>query len=74
MLCLFSFMNSGHEERIAELAAALAPDCRVSLSSKVLPVIREYVRLSTTALDAYVGPVVSRLLHGTRPQPEGCAG
>ena len=60
MLCLFSFMNSAHEERIAELAGELAPECRVSLSSKVLPVIREYVRLSTTALDAYVGPVVSR--------------
>ena len=31
-----------------------APACRVSLSSRVLPVIREYPRLSTTALDAYV--------------------
>jgi N-methylhydantoinase A len=38
----------------------LLPECRISLSSRVLPVIREYVRLSTTALDAYVGPVVER--------------
>jgi N-methylhydantoinase A len=60
VLCLFSFMNSGHEERIAEIAAEIFPECRVSLSSRVLPVIREYIRLSTTALDAYVGPVVSR--------------
>jgi N-methylhydantoinase A len=60
VLCLFSFMNASHEERIAEIARETFPECRVSLSSRVLPVIREYVRLSTTALDAYVGPVVSR--------------
>jgi N-methylhydantoinase A len=60
VLCLFSFMNASHEQRIAEIAAEQVPECRVSLSSNVLPVIREYVRLSTTALDAFVGPVVSR--------------
>jgi N-methylhydantoinase A len=60
VLCLFSFMNSTHEERIAELVREEAPECRVSLSSRVLPVIREYPRLSTTALDAYVGPVIAR--------------
>lgn len=60
VLCLFSFMNSSHEERIAEIAREVFPECRVSLSSRVLPVIREYIRLSTTALDAYVGPVVAR--------------
>ena len=60
VLCLFSFMNPSHEQRIGEIAADLAPELRISLSSTVLPVIREYIRLSTTALDAYVGPVVSR--------------
>ncbi len=60
VLCLFSFMNPKHEERIAEIVREEIPECRVSLSSRVLPVIREYVRLSTTALDAYVGPVVQR--------------
>jgi N-methylhydantoinase A len=60
VLCLFSFMNPVHEERIAELVREEAPQCRVSLSSRVLPVIREYPRLSTTALDAYVGPVIAR--------------
>lgn len=60
VLCLFSFMNGMHEERIAEIIRESFPECRVSLSSRVLPVIREYVRLSTTALDAYVGPVVAR--------------
>ena len=32
------------------------PNCRVSLSSVVLPTVREYQRISTTVLDAYVGP------------------
>jgi N-methylhydantoinase A len=58
VLCLFSFVNPAHEDRIAEILTAEYPECRVSLSSRVLPVVREYVRLSTTVLDAYVGPVV----------------
>ena len=59
---LFSFMNPSHEQRTAEIIRAEHPDCRVSLSSLVLPVIREYQRLSTTALDAFVGPVVETYL------------
>lgn len=58
VLCLFSYVNPAHEERIAEIVREEHPECRVSISSRVLPVIREYVRLSTTVLDAYVGPVV----------------
>ncbi|TAN20737.1 MAG: hydantoinase/oxoprolinase family protein [Actinomycetota bacterium] len=57
---LFSFANPRHEERTRELINEVFPNCRVSLSSEVLPVIREYPRLSTTVLDAYVGPVVAR--------------
>lgn len=55
---LFSFMNPEHERRTAEIIEDEHPGCRVSLSSSVLPVIREYQRLSTTVLDAYVGPVM----------------
>lgn len=56
---IFSFMNPSHEARTAEIFREEYPECRVSLSSIVLPVIREYVRISTTVLDAYVGPVVA---------------
>jgi N-methylhydantoinase A len=59
---LFSFMNPRHEQRVAEIFKEEYPECRVSLSSVVLPVIREYQRLSTTVLDAYVGPVVQTYL------------
>lgn len=57
---MFSFTNPSHEERTRDLIREVFPKARVSLSSDVLPVIREYPRLSTTVLDAYVGPVVSR--------------
>jgi N-methylhydantoinase A len=59
---LFSFLDPAHERRAADVIAELAPDCRVSLSSTVLPLIREYPRLSTTVMDAYVGPTVERYL------------
>lgn len=59
---LFSFQNAEHERRAAAIAADEIPGCRVSLSSTVLPVLREYPRLSTTVIDAYVGPIVERYL------------
>jgi N-methylhydantoinase A len=59
---LFSFQNPAHERRAAAVIAEEAPDWRVSLSSIVLPVLREYPRLSTTVIDAYVGPTVARYL------------
>lgn len=59
---LFSFINPKHEQRTAEIIREEHPTARVSLSSVVLPLIREYLRLSTTVLDAYVGPVVASYL------------
>ena len=59
---LFSFLNPDHEERTAAIAAEEAPQVRISLSSRVLPVIREYPRLSTTVVDAYVGPIMEKYM------------
>jgi N-methylhydantoinase A len=59
---LFSFLNPAHERRVERLIAEAAPNCRISLSSTVLPVIREYPRLSTTVIDAYVGPKIATYL------------
>jgi N-methylhydantoinase A len=59
---LFSFRNPAHEERTAEILAEEEPAWRISISSRVLPVIREYPRLSTTVVDAYVGPIMERYL------------
>ncbi|MBM3148392.1 MAG: hydantoinase/oxoprolinase family protein, partial [Actinobacteria bacterium] len=51
---LFSFLHPEHEQRIGELAAELMPDAMVSLSSAISPEYREYWRLSTTVVNAYV--------------------
>src|SRR5215207_10097501 len=59
---LFAFRNPAHEERTAAILLEENPHWRISLSSRVLPVIREYPRLSTTVIDAYVGPIMERYL------------
>ncbi len=59
---LFSFLNDAHERRLgAQLRAAL-PDVGVFLSCDVLPEIREFERASTTAVCAYVGPLLAGYL------------
>ena len=59
---LFSFMNPRHEQRTRELVLERFPQLRVSISSDIVPIIREYRRISTTALDAYVGPSLESYL------------
>jgi N-methylhydantoinase A len=55
---LFSFMNPAHEQETRALIQAEFPAAHVSLSSEVLPRIREWPRLSTTLLNAYLEPVM----------------
>ena len=55
---LFSYANSAHEEITREIILEEFPNAHVSLSSEVLPRIREWPRLSTTLLNAYLGPVL----------------
>ena len=58
-ICLMNaFANPAHERAAAELIRAELPDTFVSVSSEVLPTIRLYNRVSTTVLNAYVGPVL----------------
>jgi N-methylhydantoinase A len=59
---LFSFLNPVHERRIREIILEEFPECYVSISSEILPQIREYERTSTTAVNAYVGPILGRYL------------
>ncbi len=70
---LFSFINQKHEQRTAEIIREEHPTARVSLSSVVLPLIREYLRLSTTCA---CSPMLmsdrwSRII--CAPSPGGCA-
>ena len=59
---LFSFMNPAHEQETRQLIEAEFPDVHVSLSSEVLPRVREWPRLSTTLVNAYLEPVLVRYI------------
>jgi N-methylhydantoinase A len=57
---LFAFMNPAHEEITRQIILEEYPGVSVSLSSEVLPRIREWARMSTTLLNAYLEPVLVR--------------
>ena len=59
---LFSFLHPQHEQRVGAIIAEELPGCSVSLSSDVLPQIREYYRLSTTVINAYLRPMLERYI------------
>ncbi|WP_305972435.1 MULTISPECIES: hydantoinase/oxoprolinase family protein [unclassified Mameliella] len=55
---LYAFLSDRHERRAAEIIAEEFPQAFLSLSSDVAPEFREYERLSTTVVNAYLGPVM----------------
>ena len=55
---LHAYANGAHERRTREIIREVAPELAVSLSSEVLPEIKEYERTSTSVINAYVQPVV----------------
>jgi N-methylhydantoinase A len=57
---LFSFMNADHEDRLAKALRRAHPEWFVTTSSQLLPQLREYYRLSTTVINAYVSPVLAK--------------
>jgi N-methylhydantoinase A len=59
---LFSFMNPAHEQETRTIVASQSPGVHVSLSSDVLPRVREWPRLSTTLVNAYLEPVLVRYI------------
>ena len=59
---LFSFLHPEHERRVRTIILGEMPHAIVSLSCEVLPQIREYYRLSTTVINAYLQPVLGRYL------------
>src|SRR5215469_465851 len=59
---LFSFLNDAHERSVGEHLRQELPGVGVYLSSEILPEIREFERASTTAVCAYVGPLLAGYL------------
>src|SRR5262249_32031815 len=59
---LHAYANSDNEDAAVRAIKAERPDLSVSLSSRVLPEIGEYGRVSTTVANAYVQPLMSLYL------------
>jgi N-methylhydantoinase A len=59
---LHAYANPAHEQQTGAYLQARHPEWFVSLSHEILREVREYERTSTTVLNAYIAPVVSRYL------------
>jgi N-methylhydantoinase A len=60
---LHAYRDPRHERETVEALAQAMPDAYVSLSCDVFPQIKEFDRVSTTVVNAYVGPALSRYLN-----------
>ena len=60
---LHAYRDPSHERAVVEELRRRLPGAHVVASHEVAPEFREYERASTTAADAYLGPVVARYLH-----------
>ena len=71
---LFSFLNPDHEREAERIVRQMLPDAYVSASHVILPQIKEFDRLSTTTLNAYVGPSLSGYLERLETRIEEAGG
>jgi len=59
---LHSYVNPEHEQRVGAILAEELPGIPISLSAEVAPEFREYLRASTTVINAVIRPIVERYL------------
>lgn len=62
----FAFVNAAHEQRTKEILQEVLPGIPISLSSEILPIIREYERTSTTMINSYIQPIMHKYLTNLR--------
>lgn len=65
---LHAYANDAHERRLADAIGRALPDVFVTRSSDVCREFREFERTSTTAVNAYIGPSVSRYIGNLEAQ------
>lgn len=66
-VCLIhAYVNPVHEQRVKAIIQEMAPSIDISLSTEVLPEIREYERMSTTVANATIHPVVKSYFQSLR--------
>lgn len=62
-ICLLhAYRNPTHEQALAAYLRDTFPSTPITASSELVPLFREYERASTTVVNAYVGPVMTRYL------------
>lgn len=59
---LWSFLNPAHEQGIKRMIEQHHPELFVSISSELIPVLKDYERMATTAVNAYLSPITSQYL------------
>jgi N-methylhydantoinase A len=57
---LHAYAGGANERRTRDIARQVAPGLSISISSEVLPEIKEYERTSTTVINAYIQPAIAR--------------
>jgi len=68
---LHSYANTEHEQAAGAIVEAALPDAFVSLSHEILREYREYERISTTVVNAYIGPTVGGYVRNLQSRLEG---
>jgi N-methylhydantoinase A len=68
---LHSYRNGEHERAIEKIFKDVAPEILISLSSEVAPEIREFERLSSTVLNAYVKPFIGNYFRSLEEEMAG---
>jgi len=71
VMLLFSFVNPAHEQRVGAILAEELPGVPVSLSCAVVPEYREYVRASTTVVNASLLPLLGEYIGALRDRVAG---
>ena len=64
---LYGFIRPDHEKRAVEILREEMPDAFISAGHEIAPEFREYERLSTVVLNAYLGPVMDNYIRQAQP-------
>ncbi|MCX7170112.1 MAG: hydantoinase/oxoprolinase family protein, partial [Proteobacteria bacterium] len=59
---MHSYANPVHEQAAKKVVAEILPEAYLTVSSELLPQARMYERVSTAALNCYIGPILKRYL------------
>ncbi len=65
---LYAYVDPAHERAVRRIVEEECPDAFVTCSHEVAPEFREYERLSTVVVNAYLGPVMERYLARLGPR------